>query len=127
MLVLSRKPEESIFINDEVVVTVLSIRGNKVRLGIDAPIGVPVHRRECCGERGRLALDSSSSSHLVTLLHHPARRHDSYPAGERQRSPGYKPRLSPGIGGAFIKALLAALLSIRPHRLTGRGPGVECK
>jgi carbon storage regulator len=46
MLVLSRKPNESIRINDNVVVTVLSIRGNKVQLGIDAPGGMPVNRRE---------------------------------------------------------------------------------
>jgi carbon storage regulator len=46
MLVLSRKYNESIVINDQVVVTVIEIRGDKVRLGIDAPKEVPVHRRE---------------------------------------------------------------------------------
>lgn len=46
MLVLSRKQKESIHISDNVVVTVLEIRGNRVRLGIDAPQGVPVHRTE---------------------------------------------------------------------------------
>lgn len=46
MLVLSRKQKESIHISDNVVVTVLEIRGNRVRLGIDAPRGVPVHRTE---------------------------------------------------------------------------------
>ncbi len=46
MLVLSRKKNESIVINDCVVVTVIEIRGDKVRLGIDAPKEVPVHRRE---------------------------------------------------------------------------------
>jgi carbon storage regulator len=46
MLVLCRKPEESVYINGNIVVTVLGIQGNKVRIGIDAPREMPVHRRE---------------------------------------------------------------------------------
>jgi carbon storage regulator len=46
MSVLSRKQMESIFINDNVVVTVPSIQGDRVRLGIEAPREMPVHRRE---------------------------------------------------------------------------------
>jgi carbon storage regulator len=46
MLVLSRQRDESIFIGDNIVVTVVDIRGDKVRLGIDAPTEIPVHRRE---------------------------------------------------------------------------------
>jgi len=46
MLVLSRKKNESIIINDHITVTVVEIRGDKVRLGIDAPKDVTVHRRE---------------------------------------------------------------------------------
>ena len=46
MLVLSRKPKESVFINGNVVVTVLGIQGNRVRLGIEAPREMPVHRQE---------------------------------------------------------------------------------
>ncbi|MBC8872244.1 MAG: carbon storage regulator CsrA [Planctomycetes bacterium] len=46
MLVLSRKSDESIIIRDDIVVTVVEIRGDKVRLGIDAPKEVPVHRHE---------------------------------------------------------------------------------
>lgn len=46
MLVLSRQRDESIIINDNVVVTIVDIRGDKVRLGIDAPQEIPVHRRE---------------------------------------------------------------------------------
>ncbi len=46
MLVLSRKKDESIVINDNIVVTVIDIRGDKVRLGFDAPKDVPIHRRE---------------------------------------------------------------------------------
>lgn len=46
MLVLSRKKNESIIINDHITVTVVEIRGDKVRLGIEAPKDVSVHRRE---------------------------------------------------------------------------------
>ncbi|MFM9965910.1 MAG: carbon storage regulator CsrA [Planctomycetaceae bacterium] len=46
MLVLSRKPNESIVINDQIVVTVIEVRGDKVRLGIQAPRDVPIHRSE---------------------------------------------------------------------------------
>lgn len=46
MLVLSRKKNETIVINDQITVTVIEIRGDKVRLGIEAPKDVTVHRRE---------------------------------------------------------------------------------
>jgi carbon storage regulator len=46
MLVLSRKKSESIIINDDIVITVVEVRGDKVRLGIQAPRDVPVHRKE---------------------------------------------------------------------------------
>jgi len=46
MLVLTRKTSESIMIGDDVEVTVLSSEGGKVRLGIQAPANVPVHRTE---------------------------------------------------------------------------------
>ena len=46
MLVLSRKKNESIIISDTITVTVIEIRGDKVRLGIEAPKEVSVHRRE---------------------------------------------------------------------------------
>ncbi len=46
MLVLSRQRDESIVIGDNVVVTIVDIRGDKVRLGIDAPGEIPVHRQE---------------------------------------------------------------------------------
>ena len=46
MLVLSRHRDQSIVIGEDVVVTIVDIRGDKVRLGIDAPSEIPVHRRE---------------------------------------------------------------------------------
>ena len=46
MLVLSRKKNESIVINNDIKIVVVEIRGDKVRLGVEAPREVPVHRRE---------------------------------------------------------------------------------
>ena len=46
MLVLSRKRNESIIIGDSITVTIIDIVGDKVRLGIEAPREVPVHREE---------------------------------------------------------------------------------
>jgi carbon storage regulator len=46
MLVLSRHIDESIMIGDDVIITVVDIRGDKVRLGIQAPQAIPVHRQE---------------------------------------------------------------------------------
>ncbi len=46
MLVLSRKKNESIVINDDITIVIVEIRGDKVRLGVEAPKEIPVHRRE---------------------------------------------------------------------------------
>ncbi len=46
MLVLSRKKDETIMIGDDVEITIVDVRGDKVRLGIVAPSNISVHRRE---------------------------------------------------------------------------------
>ncbi len=46
MLILTRRVGESIMVGDEIAVTVLGVKGNQVRVGIDAPKEVPVHREE---------------------------------------------------------------------------------
>ena len=46
MLVLSRQRDESVMIGEDVVVTIVDVRGDRVRLGIEAPREIPVHRRE---------------------------------------------------------------------------------
>lgn len=59
MLVLSRHRDESIIIGDNVVVTVVDIRGDKVRLGITAPPEIPVHRQEVYEEIQRENMQAS--------------------------------------------------------------------
>ena len=71
MLVLSRHRDESIIIGDNIVITVVDVRGDKVRLGIDAPKDIPVHRQEVheaiqrerrAAERGEPSPKKSKSS-----------------------------------------------------------------
>ncbi|MFN9942686.1 MAG: carbon storage regulator CsrA [bacterium] len=63
MLVLSRKKNESIVIDDQVVITIIEVRGDKVRLGIQAPRDVAVHRQEVLdailSEKVKIADDST--------------------------------------------------------------------
>ena len=46
MLILTRRPGETLLIGDEIAITVLGVKGNQVRIGITAPKDVPVHREE---------------------------------------------------------------------------------
>lgn len=46
MLVLSRRKDESIRIGDDIIITIVEVRGDAIRLGIEAPKEVPVHRSE---------------------------------------------------------------------------------
>ena len=46
MLILTRRVGETLMIGDEVTVTVLGVKGNQVRIGVNAPRDVPVHREE---------------------------------------------------------------------------------
>jgi carbon storage regulator len=69
MLVLSRKKDESIVINNDITIVVVEIRGDKVRLGVEAPKEVPVHRQEVFeaiarGETVAESVDTDSSKRL---------------------------------------------------------------
>lgn len=63
MLVLSRLKNESIIINDDIEVVVIDVRGDKVRLGIQAPNNVPVHRKEVW-----LAIQAEKAAHQQRSL-----------------------------------------------------------
>jgi carbon storage regulator len=55
MLVLSRKSGQKVFVGAEVAITVLEVRGNRVRLGVEAPAGLVVLRAELASERADAA------------------------------------------------------------------------
>ena len=61
MLVLSRKANEEIYINNDVVITVVAICGDKVRLGVTAPKHVAVHRKEVYEAIQRSGKDAEAS------------------------------------------------------------------
>ena len=63
MLVLTRKPNESIVIGDDIEVTVLQVSRDKVRIGIEAPRDVPIFRMEVYLEIQREKLEAGTSAH----------------------------------------------------------------
>ena len=66
MLVLTRKKNESIVISDNIKVTVVEIRGDKVRLGIEAPREIEVHRQEVYEQiHGKRDDDSPHETHAA--------------------------------------------------------------
>jgi carbon storage regulator len=62
MLVLTRKPNESVIIGDTIAVTVVAVEGDQVRLGITAPSHVPVHRQEVYEQIKRANVEAAQSS-----------------------------------------------------------------
>jgi carbon storage regulator len=82
MLVLSRKKNESIVINNDITIVVVEIRGDKVRLGVEAPKEVPVHRREVYDAIMRNEAKASSAPlspppGTATTTDQPASEHDA--------------------------------------------------
>jgi carbon storage regulator len=69
MLVLSRKKNESIVIDSNIIVTVVEVRGDKVRIGIEAPREVSVHRQEVLEAilNEKLKLDTEPSENCAGL------------------------------------------------------------
>jgi carbon storage regulator len=68
MLVLTRRPGESVMVGDDVVVTVLEVRGDVIRLGIAAPRSVTVHREEVYREVQRANREAASSADRAAQL-----------------------------------------------------------
>ncbi len=62
MLVLARKPGESVVIGNDVVITILEVRGGQVRIGVDAPRSIQVHREEVYREVSRANAEAVASA-----------------------------------------------------------------
>ncbi len=96
MLVLSRRLGESVVIGDDVVVTVLEIRGDVVRLGVDAPREVQVRRQELLDEvaetnRAAASPDTGAVAGLSRLVADPAQE-----GSDPEPDPEPDPRQDPG-------------------------------
>ena len=65
MLILTRRPGESVKIGDDITVTVLGVRGNQLRLGFSAPQNVAVHREEVY-ERIQSGRRPANGSHVIS-------------------------------------------------------------
>jgi carbon storage regulator len=72
MLVLSRRANQSIVVGDDIVITVLDIRGDQVRIGIRAPRDVTVHREEVHAQIRQENRAASEISAIYPSLHPPA-------------------------------------------------------
>ena len=68
MLILTRKPRQSIMIGDEVEVALLSVTGEEVRLGIQAPRRIPVYRTEIYRELAQQNPDRSAHADVDAAL-----------------------------------------------------------
>ena len=99
MLVLSRQHDESIIIGDNIVVTIVDIRGDKVRLGINAPTEIPVHRQEVYEAIQRENL--RSAGWIPRMLRPLAKAPRSSITPSRARNPGHKSEIQ--IANFFLR------------------------
>jgi carbon storage regulator len=83
MIVLSRKKNESIVINDDITIVVVEIRGDKVRLGVEAPKEVPVHRTEVYDSLRR----HDECSRAASVVEQVAIAHERAAAARQQLAP----------------------------------------
>ncbi len=107
MLVLSRSRDETIMIGDEIEITVVDIRGDKVRLGITAPTRIAVHRKEVYEA---IRAENEQAARLSGGL------------------PGASPEIAPGPARLRANPRAARLAAPAPSRLTPAGeepPGVH--
>ena len=102
MLVLSRQRDETIMIGDDIEITVVDIRGDKVRLGITAPNTIPVHRKEVYEAIQRENREAAKirMEDISNLPKGPAAAPGKHPGGQADRPnpmrPGVIPVTRPG-------------------------------
>lgn len=93
MLVLSRQRDETIMIGDDIEITVVDIRGEKVRLGINAPAHVPVHRKEvyeAIKRENQASGAGGTSAHVESLANRKQQR-ESAPNAPAAPTPAVPP------------------------------------
>ena len=95
MLVLTRKKGERVMIGDDIVITIIDIRGDGIRIGFDAPRGVPIQRAEVisavsAANTEAAGIGATEGERLVGLLRQPAPDAAAHPASAKS-SPPAKP------------------------------------
>ena len=131
MLVLSRQRDETIMIGDDIEITIVDIRGDKVRLGITAPATIPVHRKEVYDaiqrenrEAARMKMEDIGSLPKAGRPSVPPGLHRPPPGVPPSASPGgatTAPGTSPGTSSGVIHA--APATAARPPAVRPAGPG----
>lgn len=105
MLVLTRKKGERVMVGDDIVVTIIDVRGDGVRIGFDAPRGVPIQRAEVLtavreANAEAAATSAASADLLVGLLAKASKPEPGQPAAEGQASPAVATPPAPAPGAA---------------------------
>lgn len=105
MLVLSRRVGESVVIGDDVTITVLEVRGDVVRVGVDAPRSVKVHRAELVAELAASNQEAASPSQdavasLAKALSGKGHKHGGSRSGNHGGGQGSGPGTPPDSGAA---------------------------
>ena len=89
MLVLTRRANESIMIGDDIVITVLDVRGDQIRIGIKAPRSVAVHREEVYAEL-QAANQAAAAQSSQTSRGRPLPPNQPRPAAGERRTSGVR-------------------------------------
>ena len=93
MLILTRRVGETLMIGDEVTVTVLGVKGNQVRIGVNAPKDIAVHREEIYERIKREQEGGADHGDLDGDLEDVAAQEDRSGAGSLRRGPGPHPKV----------------------------------
>ena len=87
MLILSRKPGESIVIDGRIIIKIMRLEGDVVKVGIDAPIEIPVHRQEVYDEIQRSNKESLTDSRTQAAPPGRTQAGTSQPRGHKATEP----------------------------------------
>lgn len=90
-MVLSRQKDESIMIGDDVEITIVDVRGDKVRLGINAPRSIPVHRKEIYEaiqrEKAQKAAEEAAAAEKTSAEGEPEAKPEAHTPNEPEAKP----------------------------------------
>jgi len=121
MLVLSRRREQAIMIGDEVQITVVDIRGDKVRLGIQAPPSVAVHRREVFDAIRQANEDAAKIQPNDVNLHAKPSASPPFPPKENSTDPFLRAAIDEAQKGLSEGGLPIGSVLVRGDQIIGRG------